>query len=336
MDDCSTHHTDVEQLVTAGQRVELAREETLRETRHVQNGTECVDSTHQEEPSDSIDRVLVFKPVPHHHVDPGDKSVETEEKESGKSEWTVFMSTKLSPEREKNATHKEEDKDGYVDALTHSVAVESVVVGRDAGPSDEGSNPGVVEATEYAVDIMGVVAEEMEESGAREAYHGGQEETEQHGLLCGREFVDLNVLKEESDVVAVHVDPQAEGHEESKPQEVGPDIPGLRVHAEHAPGALCVRVHRRTVLVRQVLVLLHPRREFAERLRSPVARRDAAAAAGTRRPRRRHGTTVNTLHSLRLCPSPLHSRRIKSSRCHLSVDLSFRNGNYPETWVPTT
>lgn len=77
MNHCSTHNTDVEQLVTAGQRVELAREETLRETRHIENGTECVDSAHQEEPSDSIDCVLVFKPIPHHHVDPRDKSVET-------------------------------------------------------------------------------------------------------------------------------------------------------------------------------------------------------------------------------------------------------------------
>ena len=97
-----------------------------------------------------------------------------------------------------------------MNTLRDGVAVESIVVGWDAGPRDEDGNTRVVQATEEAVDSLGMVAEEVEEGRAGEADHGSQEETEEHGLLHGWELVDFNVLKQESDVVAVHIDPQAE------------------------------------------------------------------------------------------------------------------------------
>ena len=189
-------------------------------------------------------------------MDPRDKSVETEEKEGCETERAVLGRSKLPPQGEDDAPGKQEDEDYYVDTLGHSVAVESVIVGGDAGPCDENGDPRVVEPNEETIDTVRVVAEEVEESGAGETDHGGEEEAEEHGLIGGRELVDLNVFKQKRDVVAVDIDPQTEGDKEGKPQEVGPDVPCLRVHAEHALEAAEKRVHRWAMLRRQVLIVL--------------------------------------------------------------------------------
>ena len=111
----------------------------------------------------------------------------------------------------------------------------------------------------------------MEEGGAGEADHGRQEEAEQHGLVDGGQLVDFDVFKEEGDVVSVDVDPETEDQEEGEPEKVCPYVPRLGVHAEHAQETAQERVHLRTVLVGQILVVLHPVRKLTERLRLPFA-----------------------------------------------------------------
>ena len=148
--------------------------------------------------------------------------------------------------------------------LGHEAAVESIVVGGDAGSCDEDRDSGVVHADEYSIYVLRVVAEEVEQGRAGETHHGPEEEAKQHGLLSRWQLVYLNVLKQESDVVAVDIDPEAEHDEEYEPQEVGPDVPRLRVHAKHALEAAREGVHRRSVCVRQEGVVLQPVREVVK------------------------------------------------------------------------
>ena len=94
---------------------------------------------------------------------PRDKSVETEEKEGCETKRAVLVRSKLLPQGDDDAPGKQEDEDRYVDTLGQSVAVESVIVGGDAGACDENGDPRVVETTEYLVDGLRVVAEEMKQ-----------------------------------------------------------------------------------------------------------------------------------------------------------------------------
>ena len=307
MNEGSTHYTDVKYLVTAGPRVELAGEETLGKPRNVKHSTEGVHPAHYEEPRNCIHNVLILEPLSENHVDTWDKPVETKQKEGCKAKRTVFVRSKFSPEGDDDAPCKQDDEDCYVDTLCQSVAVETVVVGRDTGSCDEDGNARVVESTEDTIYAVRVVAKEVEESGAGETDHGREEETEQHCLLGGREFVDFDIFKQERDVVAVHIDPQTEGNKEGKPQKVGPNVPCLCVHAKHALEAAEKGIHLRSVLGRQVLIVLHPAWELGELLRSPVVRRGAS--------KRRRKTTVVVRHS-GFCSSSVHTRRVKITPLH--------------------
>ena len=63
----------------------------------------------------------------------------------------------------------------------------------------------------------------------------------------------------------MNIDSKAEHNEKYEPQEVRPDVPRLRVHAEHALEAAREGVHRRSVCVRQERVVLQPVRELVKR-----------------------------------------------------------------------
>ena len=183
----------------------------------------------------------------------GNESVEPEENESDEAQRAIFRSAELSPEGDDCTDDAQEAEDRDVCVLSDHVAVESVVVGRDAGPRDKDDYPSVVQANKDVVHCLRVAAEEMEERGDKQADHDRQEEAEQHGLVDDGQLVHHNAFK---DVVAVHVGPQIEDQEEYEPEKVCPYVPRLGVHAEHAQETAQERVHRRTVIVGQVLVVL--------------------------------------------------------------------------------
>ena len=66
------------------------------------------------------------------------------------------------------------------------VTVEGVVVGGDTRPGDEQGYAGIVEAASEQVDLLRVVGEYVEGSGAEETVHGTQEEEEEYHLLLPR------------------------------------------------------------------------------------------------------------------------------------------------------
>ena len=265
VDERGTHHTDVEKLVAGGPRVEPAGEDALGELKNIEEGSEYVEAAHHKDALPCIDDVLTPEPLTQTHVYPGDDSVGPKEDKGREAERPVLGSGKLFPEGHDDARDTEQAGDGDVSVAGGVAAVEPVVVARDAGTGDEYGDARVVETTEDIVHSLRVVAEEMEEGGAGEADHGRQEEAEQHGLVDGGQLVDLDVFKEEGDVVSVDVDPETEDQEEGEPEKVCPYVPRFGVHAEHALETAAERVHGRTVAVGQIFVVLHPLGEFVER-----------------------------------------------------------------------
>ena len=137
MDERGTHHADVEKLVAGGPRVEPAGEEPLGKPRNVEESSENVDAGHDHEPEEALIDVLLLEPLAECHLDPGDEPIQPEEKEGGEAEGTIGVSPELFPERDDHTARAEEHNDGDVCVLGHRVAVEPVVVARDAGTGDE-------------------------------------------------------------------------------------------------------------------------------------------------------------------------------------------------------
>ena len=110
VDESSTYHTHMEELVTAGPCVELAREKSLGEARDVENGSESVHTAHHQETYYTVDRVLILKPFLNDHMGSRNKTIEAKQKEGCKTKRPVFVGPKFFPERDDYAGGKEDDE----------------------------------------------------------------------------------------------------------------------------------------------------------------------------------------------------------------------------------
>ena len=132
-------HAHVEQLVTAGPHVKLAREEALRYAEHIQARSAYVHGAHQ---AQAVHRVRLagvgeLEILSEHHVDPWNDSVESEQDEGGEAERAIVGGSELLSEAHHDAGGAKEDEDGDVDELFHRCTVESVVIRGNARPRYE-------------------------------------------------------------------------------------------------------------------------------------------------------------------------------------------------------
>ena len=102
----------------------------------------------------------------------------------------------------------------------------------------------------------------MEHERTAQTCHCTEKEEKQHHLFVPGEVVNLDILKEEGDVVTENVHSHAQNQEEHEAKQVGPDVPRLSVQAEHALHTATEGVHGRPVVSLKKLIILHPLRKL--------------------------------------------------------------------------